>query len=148
MFLFSASRYLKELEEHKPDIAAVCERAMSIVSSDLDFIRIDTDAFADCPDDSIDYAVMEKTKDAVVIPMDAGWNDIGSWSSLWEVSDKDYSGNATAGDVLLIDTKNSFIRSDDKLVASVGLEDVIMVSTKDATLVTHKDRVQDAKLSP
>jgi mannose-1-phosphate guanylyltransferase len=146
MFLFSASRYLKELEEHKPDIAAACKRAMSAVSSDLDFIRIDTEAFTECPDDSIDYAVMERTTDAVVVPMDAGWNDIGSWSSLWDVSDKDDFGNSTAGDVMLIDTKNSFIRTDEKLVASVGLEDVVIVATKDATLVAHKDRVQDAKV--
>ena len=146
MFLFKASRYLQELKTHRPDIAAACEAAIGTVSQDLDFIRVDTEAFTACPDDSIDYAVMEKTGDAVVVPMDAGWNDIGSWSSLWDVSDKDYSGNATAGDAMLIDTKNSYIRTDDKLVASVGLEDVVIVSTKDATLVAHKDRVQDAKV--
>jgi mannose-1-phosphate guanylyltransferase len=115
------------------------------VSSDLDFIRIDQKAFTECPEDSIDYAVMEKTNDAVVVPMDAGWNDIGSWSSLWDVSDKDDSGNATLGDVMLLDTTNSFVRADEKLVALVGLDDVVVVSTKDATLVAHKDRVQDAK---
>jgi mannose-1-phosphate guanylyltransferase len=146
MFLFRASRYLKELEEHRPDIAVACERAMGIVSSDLDFIRIDTDAFAACPDDSIDYAVMERTSDAVVVPMDAGWNDIGSWSSIWDVSHKDEAGNATSGDTLLRNTTNSFVKSDDKLVALVGLNDVVVVSTKDATLVAHKDSVQDAKL--
>ena len=146
MFLFRGSRYLEELKAHRPDIAAACESATSIVSRDLNFIRVDKEAFTACPDDSVDYAVMERTIDAVVLPMDAGWNDIGSWSSLWDVSDKDDSGNSTAGDVMLIDTKNSFIRTDEKLVASVGLEDVVIVSTKDATLVAHKDRVQDAKV--
>jgi len=146
MFLFRASRYLKELEEHKADIAAACENAMSLVSSDLDFIRIDSHAFVECPDDSIDYAVMEKTEDAVVIPMDAGWNDIGSWSSLWDVSDKDEAGNTTSGDTVLIDTNNSFVRADQNLVALIGLENVVVVSTKDATLVAHKDRALDAKV--
>lgn len=145
VFLFRASRYLKELEEHRPDIAAACKDAMSILSSDLDFIRIDTDAFAACPDDSIDYAVMEKTEDAVVIPMDAGWNDIGSWSSLWDVSNKDEAGNTTCGDTVLIDTTNSLVRADQNLVALIGLENVVVVSTKDATLVASKDRALDAK---
>ena len=146
MFLFKASRYLQELKSHRPDIAVACEGAVCDVSPDLDFIRVDTEAFTACPDDSIDYAVMEKTSDAVVVPMDAGWNDIGSWSSLWEVSDKDDSSNATAGDVMLVDTRNSFIKADEKLVAVVGVEDIVVVSTKDATLVAHKDRVQDAKV--
>ena len=146
MFLFKASRYLQELQTYRPDIAAACEEAVGTVSPDLDFIRVDTEAFTACPDDSIDYAVMEKTNEAVVLPTDAGWNDIGSWSSLWEVSGKDDQGNATAGDVMLIDTTNSFVRADEKLIALVGLDDVVVVSTKDATLVAHKDRVQDAKV--
>ena len=146
MFLFKASRYLQELKTHRPDIAAACEAAVGTVSQDLDFIRIDTEAFAACPDDSIDYAVMEKTGDAVVVPMDAGWNDIGSWSSLWDVSDKDEAGNASSGDTVLLNTTNSFVRSDDKLVALVGIDDVVVISTKDATLVAHKDSVQDAKI--
>ncbi len=146
MFLFRASRYLQQLEAHRPDIAIHCKRAMDTVSEDLDFIRVDSEAVTACPDDSIDYAVMEKTEDAVVVPMDAGWNDIGSWSSRWDVSEKDNLGNTTVGDVMLIDTKNSFIRTDEKLVALVGLDDVVVVSTKDATLVARKDRVQDAKV--
>ena len=146
MFLFRASRYLQELKTHRSDIAAACEAAVGIVSPDLDFIRVDTEAFTACPDDSIDYALMEKTSDAVVVPMDAGWNDIGSWSSLWEVSDKDEAGNATSGDTLLLNTSNAFVRSDDKLVALVGVNDVVVISTKDATLVAHKDSVQDAKI--
>jgi mannose-1-phosphate guanylyltransferase len=145
MFLFKASHYLNELEAHRPDIAAACRGAMTNVSSDLDFIRLDAVAFAKCPGDSIDYAVMEKTKDAVVVPMSAGWNDIGSWSSLWDVSEKDGSGNSVSGDVILHDTTNSYIRAEDKLVAAVGIDDLVVVSTKDALLVAHKDRVQDAK---
>lgn len=146
MFLFKAGRYLQELKTHRPDIAAACEAAIGAVSQDLDFIRVDTEAFTVCPDDSIDYAVMEKTSDAVVVPMDAGWNDIGSWSSLWDVSNKDQAGNACSGDTVLLNATNSFVRSDDKLVALVGIDDVVVVSTKDATLVAHKDSVQDAKL--
>ena len=146
IFLFRASRYLKELQIHRPDIAIACEQAVGEVSPDLDFIRIDADAFAACPEDSIDYAVMEKTEDAFVIPMDAGWNDIGSWSSLWDVAEKDEDGNATSGDVLTHSTTDSFVRTDGKMVAVLGLNDVVVVSTKDATLVASKDRVQDAKL--
>lgn len=146
MFLLKASHYLQELKTHRPEIAAACEAAMGAVSSDLDFIRVGTEAFVACPDDSIDYAVMEKTSDAVVVPMDAGWNDIGSWSLLWDVSNKDEAGNATSGDTLLLNTTNSFVRSDDKLVALVGIDDVVVISTKDATLVAHKGSVQDAKI--
>jgi mannose-1-phosphate guanylyltransferase len=146
MFLFKASRYLDELKEHQPKILAACEAATSCLSLDLDFVRVDGEAFDSCPSDSVDYAVMEKTADAVVMPLDAGWNDIGSWSSLWEVSEKDESGNATSGDVKLYDTANCLVRADDKLVALLGIDDVVVISTKDVTLVAHKDRVQDAKL--
>ena len=146
MFLFKASRYLHELKTFRPDIAVACELAMANISSDLDFVRIDTDKFQNCPDDSIDYAVMEKTADAVVVPMDAGWNDIGSWSSLWDVADKDEAGNVISGDAMLLDTNNSFVWADDKLVALVGIDDLVVVSTKDATLVAHKNKVHDVKL--
>jgi mannose-1-phosphate guanylyltransferase len=146
MFLFKARRYLSELQAHRPDIAIACEKAVGSASSDLDFIRIDVDAFASCPNDSIDYAVMENTAEAVVVPLRAEWNDIGSWSSLWDVSDKDESGNAILGDVLLHATANSYVRTDDKLVAVVGVDNVVVVSTKDATFIAHKDYVQDAKV--
>ena len=146
MFLFRASRYLDELKAHQPQILSACEAATSTVSLDLDFVRVDGEAFGACPSNSVDYAVMEKTNEAVVMPLDAGWNDIGSWSSLWEVSKKDGSGNATSGDVKLYDTTNCLVRADDKLVALLGLEDVVVVSTKDVTLVARKDRVQDAKM--
>ena len=146
MFLFKASSYLKELLAYRPDIYEACERAMMSVSSDLDFMRIDREAFLGCPDDSIDCSVMEKTKDAVVIPMDAGWNDIGSWSSLWDVAEKDEAGNVLSGDVMLFDTNNSLVRSEDKLVALLGVNDLVVVSTKDATMIAHRDQVQEAKL--
>lgn len=146
MFLFKASRYLEELKAYRSDIFNACSKAMVDVSPDLDFIRVDAEVFAACPDDSIDYAVMENTADAVVVPMEAGWNDIGSWSSLWDVGDKDENGNAVTGDVILHEATNSYIRADDKLVAAVGVDDLVIVSTKDALLVAHKGRVQHAKL--
>ncbi|MDB2667973.1 mannose-1-phosphate guanylyltransferase/mannose-6-phosphate isomerase [Luminiphilus sp.] len=146
MFLFKASRYLEELKAYRPDIFSACSKAVADVVPDLDFIRVDREAFAASPDDSIDYAVMENTTDGVVVPMDAGWNDIGSWSSLWEIGDKDENGNAVTGDVILHEAKNTYIRADDKLVAAVGVDDLVVISTKDALLVAHKNRVQDAKL--
>ena len=146
MFLFRASRYLEELKKHRSDIASACSNAMAHVASDLDFIRINTIAFEASPNESIDYAVMEKTDNAVVVPMDAGWSDIGSWSSLWDVTKKDERGNVSLGDVKLRHTKNSFVRADGSLVAVLGLHDVVVVSTPDATLVAHKDYVQDAKV--
>lgn len=145
MFLFKASCYLAELEKCSPEILRVCQSAFNSNRIDLDFIRLDETLFSTCPDDSIDYAVMEKTQDAVVVPMDANWSDVGSWSSLWEVNSKDADGNAIRGDVLTQNTVNSYIYSQNKLVATVGVEDLIVVETKDAVLVAHKDRVQDVK---
>ncbi|MEZ9515006.1 mannose-1-phosphate guanylyltransferase/mannose-6-phosphate isomerase [Vibrio splendidus] len=145
MFLFKASRYLEELQLHRPDILKACERAFEGATQDLDFIRLDEAAFRACPDESIDYAVMEHTKDATVVPLDAHWSDVGSFSSLWEVADKDESGNVTHGDVLSENTHNSFIYSQNKLVSTVGVDDLIVVETKDAVLVAHKDKVQDVK---
>ncbi len=121
MFLFKASRYLEELEKHRTDIYAACKKAMEATIPDMEFIRVDKDEFKACPDESIDYAVMEKTDSAMMVPMDAGWNDVGSWSSLWEVTDKDNNGNAIQGDVLTEQTKNSYIYSENKLVATVGV---------------------------
>ncbi|KNH14427.1 mannose-1-phosphate guanyltransferase [Vibrio lentus] len=145
MFLFKASRYLEELEQHRPDILEACQKSMAGCTADLDFIRLDEDAFKACPDDSIDYAVMEKTQDAVVVQLDAQWSDVGSFSSLWEVADKDADGNVTHGDVLTQGTHNSFVYSQNKLVSTVGVDDLIVVETKDAVLVAHKDKVQDVK---
>jgi len=146
MFLFKASRYLEELQKFRPDIFDACKASMDGVEFDLDFLRINKEKFIECPSDSVDYAVMEKTADAVVVPMDAGWCDIGSWASLWDISNKDKNGNVSQGDVILHGTNNSFVRTDGKLVATIGVDNLIIVSTKDALMVAHKDSVQDAKI--
>ena len=146
MFLFRASRYLQELQIFRPDIYQACVNSIANTHSDLDFTRVDAEAFQRCPSESVDYAVMENTSDAVVMPLDAGWNDVGSWASLWDVGDKDQADNVVVGDAILHDTKSSYVRADGQLVAAVGVEDLVIVSTKDAILVAHKDRVQDAKV--
>ncbi|WP_040571663.1 mannose-1-phosphate guanylyltransferase/mannose-6-phosphate isomerase [Shewanella benthica] len=145
MFLIKASRYLQELEKFSPDIFIACKKSLKNISADNDFIRIDAAEFEACPDDSIDYAVMEKTTDAVVVPLDAGWNDIGAWSALWEVNDKCKDGNAVSGDTILHDTTNTFIHGGERLIATVGLDNIVIVDTKDALLVATKDKVQDVK---
>jgi mannose-1-phosphate guanylyltransferase len=146
MFLFRASSYLEELKKFRPDILEQCKASVMEVKADLDFLRIDKEAFELCPAESVDYAVMEKTSHAVVVPMDAGWSDIGSWSSLWDISEKDGDGNSTHGDVLLHNTHNSYVKTDGKLVAAIGVNDLVIVSTKDALMVAHKDSVQDVKI--
>jgi len=146
MFLFKASRYLEELKKFRPDIHEACEASMANTKHDLDFIRIDKEKFEASPSDSVDYAVMENTDDAVVVPMNAGWSDIGSWSSLWDVSAKDANGNATHGDVMLHDSVNSYIRTDGQLVAAVGVKDLVVVATKDVLMVADKNSVQDVKV--
>jgi len=145
MFMFKASVYLEALREFRPDILDACIRAFEGGSQDMDFVRVDEAAFAECPEESVDYAVMEKTSDAAVIPLDAGWSDIGSWSALWEIGEKDAEGNVCKGDSLAINTRNSLVHAEHKLVATVGVEDLIVVETKDAVLVAHKDHVQDVK---
>ena len=145
MFMFRASRYLEELETYRPDILAACRAALAGGSQDMHFTRVDEAAFAACPDDSVDYAVMEKTADAVMVPLDAGWSDIGSWTALWDVSDKDPQGNVFKGDVLNQQSRNTYVHADSRLVATVGLDDLVIVETKDAVLVAHKDHVQDVK---
>lgn len=146
MFLFGAQNYLDELRVHAPAIVDAVERSWAKATADLDFIRIDEEAFASSPDDSIDYAVMEKTDRAAVVPVSCGWSDIGSWSSLWSVAEHDADGNRQEGDVLSVDTTGSLIRaSERRLVATIGVEDLIIIDTPDATLVARKDRVQDVK---
>ncbi|MFH0233948.1 MULTISPECIES: mannose-1-phosphate guanylyltransferase/mannose-6-phosphate isomerase [unclassified Vibrio] len=145
MFLFKASRYLEELKEQHPNILEACESAMQGSRQDLDFIRLAEEAFFLCPDDSIDYAVMEKTHDALVVPMNAGWSDVGSFSALWEVSAKDDLGNVAVGDVLTDQTSNSYIYAQNKLVSTVGVDNLVVIETKDAVLVANKDKVQDVK---
>jgi mannose-1-phosphate guanylyltransferase/mannose-6-phosphate isomerase len=146
MFLFKASRYLEELKSYRPDIYQACANAMQVQNNDLDFIRVDREAFEACPNESIDFAVMEHTNDAVVVPMDAGWSDVGGFSALWEVSKQDENGNAFTGDVKAVDTKNTLVFGEDKLVATVGVEDLVIVNTKDAVLVAHKDKSQHVKM--
>ena len=146
MFLFRASRYLEELNKFRPDIFQACNASISGLEIDLDFSRIDKEKFNDCPSESIDFAVMEKTEDAVVVPMDAGWSDIGSWTSLWDVGEKDENGNVTHGDIINHNSKNCYVRSDNRLVVTVGVEHLIISETKDALMVAHKDSVQDAKI--
>ena len=144
MFLFRASRYLAELERFRPGIVAAVRKAFAAAQRDGDFIRLDKDAFAASPSDSIDYAVMENTGDAKVLPVDIGWNDVGSWSALWEVSEQDGDGNAHHGDVIAVDTRNSYAYAR-RLVALVGVDDLVVVETDDAVLVARKDRVQQVK---
>ncbi len=145
MFAFKASRYLDELESYQPEMLSACRAAFEGASVDLDFTRLDEVAFSACPDDSIDYAVMEKTDSAVVIPLDAGWSDIGSWSALWDISDKDEQGNTCKGDVLAVDTHDSYLHTNGRLLATVGVKDLVVVETDDAVLVADKSRVQDVK---
>ena len=144
MFLFRASRYLEELERLQPQILAACRASWDKARRDSDFIRLDADAFAASPSDSIDYAVMEKTSDAAVVPLDAGWSDVGSWTALRDVSEQDANGNAHNGDVIAIDCRNTFAYGE-RLIAMVGLDDVIVVETDDAVLVGRSDRMQEVK---
>lgn len=145
MFVFKASRYLAELEKYAPEILTTCKDAIETESTDLDFIRVDKEVFVGCPDDSIDYAVMEKTEKAAMVALDAGWSDVGSWTSLWETSEKDANGNVTIGDTILENTRNSYVNAEGKLVSVIGLDDVIVVETKDAVMVAHKDDAQSIK---
>lgn len=145
MFLFRASRYIEELERYAPEILSSCRLAMSESVHDLDFLRVNKRAFAACPENSIDYAVMEKTDSAAMVSLDAGWSDIGSWSALWDVSEKDANGNVLYGDVLTEDTFNTLIMSEHRLVATLGVDNIVVVETKDAILVANKDKVQDVK---
>lgn len=145
MFLFRASRYLTELEQFRPDIYAACVEAVGTVNADLDFVRVNKAAFLSCPSDSIDYAVMERTADGVVVPMSAGWSDVGSWSSLWEISEKDINGNVSHGDVLQHNSQNNYVFAETSLVTTVGVQDLVIVQTKDAVLVADKHQVQDVK---
>jgi mannose-1-phosphate guanylyltransferase/mannose-6-phosphate isomerase len=145
MFVFKASRYLAELSSLAPDILAACTAAFEAAKTDLDFVRIDKAEFIKCRSESIDYAVMEKTQDALVLPLDAGWSDVGSWSSLFDVLPADEEGNVLLGDVMVHDTHDCYVHSTSRLVAAVGMQDHIIVETKDAILVAPKDRVQDVK---
>ncbi len=148
MFVVRADRYLQELKNLRPDIYSACEKAMRHTQQDMDFVRVDKAAFEACPDESIDYAVMEplaKTEQVVVAPLDAGWSDVGSWSALWEIADKDAQGNVAAGDTILQDTSNSYIYGQDRLITTLGVDNLVIVDTPDALLIANKDSVQDIK---
>jgi mannose-1-phosphate guanylyltransferase/mannose-6-phosphate isomerase len=145
MFMFRAGRYLQELERFAPEILSACKKAYAAAVTDLDFTRVGSDAFGVCPSDSIDYAVMEKTFDAVMIPLDAGWSDVGSWSALWEIGQRDDQGNVIAGDVLNHGSLNCYLHAASRMIAAVGVENHVVVETADAVLVASRDRVQDVK---
>lgn len=145
MFLFRADRLLAALEEYQPKVLQACQSALAHPNHDLDFIRLDAAAFAAAPAISIDYAVMEKTHDAVVIPLDAGWNDVGAWSAVWEVSQQDTQQNVLRGDTLTHQASGNLVHAEHRLVALVGVDDLVVVETKDAVLVAHRDQVQDVK---
>lgn len=145
MFLFKASVYLEELAKHNPEMSEVTQKAYSNSQQDLDFVRIALEDFEHCPDDSIDYAVMEKTQRATVVPLDAEWSDVGSWSSLWECSDKDENDNVIRGNVITEQAKGCLFQGEDRLIAAVGVDDLVIVDTKDALMVASRDKAQDVK---
>ncbi|MBD8574894.1 mannose-1-phosphate guanylyltransferase/mannose-6-phosphate isomerase [Pseudomonas syringae] len=145
MCLFRASRYLEELKKHDPDIYDTCLLTLERSQQEDGTVDIDQATFACCPDDSIDYAVMEKTQRACVVPLSAGWSDVGCWASLWAVHQKDIDGNVTKGDVVLQDSRNCMIHGNGKLVSVIGLDNIVVVETKDAMLIAHKDKVQGVK---
>ncbi|MBK9326715.1 MAG: mannose-1-phosphate guanylyltransferase/mannose-6-phosphate isomerase [Hydrogenophilales bacterium] len=145
MFLFSARQFVEELEQYRPDMLAACRRALEGGEHDLDFCRLDKAAFADCPSDSIDYALMERTPNAAVVPAEIGWNDIGAWSALWDVGLKDADDNVVRGDVYLDGVKGSYVRAESRMVAALGVENLLIVETPDAVLVADQSKAQDVK---
>lgn len=145
MFMFTAQAYLDALKEFSPDIANASRAAFEGIERDQDFLRIPEAAFAACPSDSIDYAVMEKTSKAKVVPLDAGWSDLGSWQSLWEVDDKNAEGNVLKGDVIAHQTQGCYLRAESRLIGAVGVENLVVVETADAVLVARRDSAQDVK---
>jgi mannose-1-phosphate guanylyltransferase/mannose-6-phosphate isomerase len=144
IFIFTANAFLEELKKFRPEIFDACARAIAAETSDLDFVRPGKE-FLESPVDSIDYAVMERTSRSAMIPLDVGWSDLGSWRALWEIAKRDQNGNSAVGDVLAVDTNNSFIHADARLVATIGIDDMVVVETADAVLVARKDVVQDVK---
>ena len=145
MFMFKADVYLNELQKYAQDIYSSCVASMQDTKADLDFIRIDKDAFKQCRSESIDYAVMEQTQDAVVVPLDANWNDVGSWSALWDIQNKDDQGNVIQGDVITVKSQNNYVFSESRLVSLLGVDNLVVIETKDAILVADKSKVQDIK---
>ena len=145
MFMFKASVFLSELEKFEPEILSACKKSCTTKNIDSDFIRIDNDAFHQCPNESIDYAVMEHTKNGVVVPLDANWSDVGSWSSLWDIKTKDNNDNVSKGDVFLEDVKNTYTYSSNRLVSVIGVSNLVIVDTQDALLVADKQQTHNIK---
>jgi len=145
MFMFRSSVFIDELKKYQPEMVKCCRESLELAKNDCDFIRLDKASFLASPADSIDYAVMEKTDHAVVIPLDANWSDVGSWDALWEIGDKDSQGNVCEGDLILDQVKNSYIHADYRLVAAIGMEDCIIIETADALLVADKKQAQQVK---
>jgi mannose-1-phosphate guanylyltransferase/mannose-1-phosphate guanylyltransferase/mannose-6-phosphate isomerase len=145
MFLFRASDFLNELQALRPDILDASRAALDAATPDLDFVRLAPAEFEACPSESVDYAVMEHTRRAAVVPADMAWNDIGAWSALWDVAEKDGQGNAVRGDVMLENARNNFVRAETRMVALLGVSDLVVVETADVVLVASKDQVQDVK---
>jgi mannose-1-phosphate guanylyltransferase len=145
MFLFRASAILSELERLAPEVVSACRSALDNDSPDLEFLRLEREAFANCPSVALDVAVMEKTGLGAVLPLDAGWSDVGSWSALWETGERDGAGNVLRGRVISEDTRNCYLRSEHRLVVGLGVEDLVVVETDDVVLVAHRDRAQDVK---
>ena len=145
MFVFSAAMFLDELGRLRPDMLAACSRALAAARRDDDFIRLDRSAFESCPADSIDYAVMEHTARAAVVPAALGWSDVGSWDALWELGEKDAAGNALIGNVVAEDARNCYLRSETGLVAAVGIEDLVVVATADAVMLAPRERTQEVR---
>ncbi|MDA8107054.1 MAG: mannose-1-phosphate guanylyltransferase/mannose-6-phosphate isomerase [Betaproteobacteria bacterium] len=145
MFVLPARGYLDELERLRPDIAGAAARAYATLRADMDFVRLDEQAFAACPAESLDYAVMEKTNRGAVVRADLGWSDVGSWSALWDIAEKDARGNAARGDVHLVDAEGCLVRSEGRLVSAVGVRDLVIVETSDAVLVAARDRAQEVR---
>ena len=146
IFLFNSSRYLEELNKFRPNIYQACKNSIQGIKSDFNFLRVEKARFEECPRESVDFAVMENTADAVVIAMDVGWSDVGYWSSLWDITNKDKNGNVIHGDVIIHNSNNSFIRSDDKMVAAIGVDNLVIAATKDVVMIANKDNAQDVNI--
>ena len=145
IFLFAARVYLDELERLRPDMVAACRQALATAQRDCDFIRLGKDAFSTCAADSIDYAVMEHTRRAAVVPVSMGWSDVGSWDALWEMGSKDQHGNSLEGNVVAEETRNCYLRSEAGLIAAIGIEDLVVVATDDAVMVAPRNRTQEVR---
>ena len=145
IFMFKASVYLNELEKFEPEILSTCRESFNKIRKDLDFVRLNNEKFYKCPEKSIDYAVMERTKNGVVVPFEGNWSDIGSWDALWEAKSKDDNNNVSEGDVILEEVSNSYIQGDNRLLSVVGLSDIVVIDTQDSLLVADKKNVQNIK---